>query len=69
MAAAGRVYLASGEGVVTVIAAGKEQLEVLARKELGEDIVATPAIVGSAIYVGRCGICMRSETTRSAFSN
>ena len=51
VAAAGRVYVASGDGVVTVIAAGKEQLEVLARNELGEDIVATPAIVGNAIYV------------------
>jgi outer membrane protein assembly factor BamB len=51
VAAAGRVYVASGDGVVSVIAAGKEQLEVLARNELGEDIVATPAIVGNAIYV------------------
>jgi len=34
-----------------VIAAGKEQLEVLARNELGEEIVATPAIAGSTIYV------------------
>ena len=51
VAAAGRVYLASGEGVVTVIAAGKEQLEVLARNELGEEIVATPAILGNAIFV------------------
>jgi outer membrane protein assembly factor BamB len=49
--AAGRVYLASGEGVVTVIAAGKDQLEILARNELGEDIVATPAVAGSTIYV------------------
>jgi outer membrane protein assembly factor BamB len=40
VAADGRVYLASSEGVVTVISAGKDQLEVLARNELGEDIVA-----------------------------
>jgi len=51
VAADGRAYLASSEGVVTVISGGKDQLEVLARNELGEDIVATPAIVGSAIYV------------------
>ena len=51
VAAAGRVYLASSEGVVTVIAAGTDQLEVLARNELGEEIVATPAIVENAIYV------------------
>jgi len=51
VAAGGRVYLASGEGVVTVLAAGKDQLEVLARNDLGEGIVATPAIARKAIYV------------------
>ncbi len=51
IAAAGRVYLASGEGVVTVLAASKDRLEVLAKNDLGEDIVATPAIVGNTIYV------------------
>ena len=51
VAADGHVYLASSEGVVTVISAAKDQLEVLARNELGEDIVATSAIVGNAIYV------------------
>ena len=51
VAAAGRIYLASSEGVVTLLAAGKDQLEVLARNTLGEDIVATPAIVRNVIYV------------------
>lgn len=51
VAAAGRVYLASSEGVVTVISAGSDQLEVLARNQLGEDIVATPAIGRTTIYV------------------
>jgi outer membrane protein assembly factor BamB len=51
VAANGRVYLASSEGVVTVLSAAKDQLEVLSRNELGEDIVATPAIVRKAIYV------------------
>jgi outer membrane protein assembly factor BamB len=51
VAANGRVYLASSEGVVTAISAAKDQLDVLARNELGEDIVATPAIVRKAIYV------------------
>jgi hypothetical protein len=37
--------------VVTVISAAKDQLGVLARNELGEDIVATPAIVRNAIYI------------------
>ncbi len=51
IAAAGRVYVASGEGVVTVIAAGKDDLQVLAKNEIGEDIVATPAIAGKTIYI------------------
>jgi outer membrane protein assembly factor BamB len=55
VAAAGRVYLASSEGVVTVISAAKDQLEVLARNELGEDIVATPAIVRNAIHIRTSG--------------
>ena len=55
VAADGRVYLASSEGVVTVISAAGDQLEVLARNELGEDIVATPAIVRKAIYVRTLG--------------
>jgi outer membrane protein assembly factor BamB len=49
--AAGRVYLASSDGVVTVLDAGKDRLEVLARNDLGEGIVATPAIAGRVIYV------------------
>jgi outer membrane protein assembly factor BamB len=51
VAAAGRVYVASGDGVVTVVAAGKDDLQVLARNQIGEDIVATPAVAGNAIYI------------------
>ena len=51
VAADGRVYFASSEGVVTVIAAAGDQLKVLARNELGAEMIATPAIVGKAIYV------------------
>jgi outer membrane protein assembly factor BamB len=51
IAADGRIYLASSEGVVTVIAADGDQLKILARNEVGEDMVATPAIAGKAIYV------------------
>jgi outer membrane protein assembly factor BamB len=51
IAADGRVYLASSEGVVTVIAADGDQLRVLSRNEIGEDIIATPAISGASIYV------------------
>ena len=50
VAADGRIYLASSEGIVIVIAAG-DKLDVLARNDLGEDIVATPAIAGKAIYI------------------
>jgi outer membrane protein assembly factor BamB len=55
VAADGRVYLASSEGVVTVISAAKDQLEVLARNEFGEDVVATPAIVRNVIYIRTLG--------------
>lgn len=51
IAADGRVYLASSEGTVTVIAADSDQLKVLSRNEIGEDMIATPAIVGNAIYI------------------
>jgi outer membrane protein assembly factor BamB len=51
VAAAGRVYLASSEGVVSVLAADSDQLEVLARNDLGEDIIATPSIMRNAIYI------------------
>ena len=45
------MYLASSEGVVTVLGTTGDGLEVLARNALNEDIVATPAIAGKAIYV------------------
>jgi outer membrane protein assembly factor BamB len=51
VAAEGRVYFASSEGVVTVIDAAADQLKVLARNELGEEMIATPAIAGNAIYI------------------
>jgi outer membrane protein assembly factor BamB len=51
IAADGRVYLSSSEGIVTVIAADADQLKVLSRNEVGEDIIATPAISGDSIYV------------------
>ena len=59
MEAAGRVYLVSGDGVVTVISADKESLDVLAKNELGEDVYSSPAIAGKAIYV---------RTARSLFA-
>jgi outer membrane protein assembly factor BamB len=51
IAADGRVYMVSSEGIVTVIAADSDQLKILARNEIGEDMIATPAIAGTSIYV------------------
>lgn len=50
VAAAGRIYLASAHGVISVIAAGPE-LMVLAQNDLGMRIQSTPAIVGDTIYI------------------
>jgi len=50
VAAAGKVFVASAEGVVSVIGGG-ETLEVLANNDLGEPVYGTPAPVGSALYV------------------
>ncbi|MBI4606844.1 MAG: PQQ-binding-like beta-propeller repeat protein [Planctomycetes bacterium] len=50
VAAGGKICVASIQGVVTVLKAGDE-LEVLARNELGEPILATPAIAGRKLYV------------------
>ena len=50
IAGAGRLYLASQRGVVLVLAAG-DSLQVLARSDLGEPIMATPAIIGDTLYV------------------
>jgi hypothetical protein len=46
----GKVFACSRDGVVVVLAAG-DQLEVLARNDLGEAINATPAIVDGKLYV------------------
>ena len=54
VAADGRVYFASREGIVTVIKSG-DAFEVLARNDLGEAISATPAIVDDVIYMRTAG--------------
>ncbi len=46
----GKVYTASDRGVVTVLKAG-DRLEVLARNDLDEPIMATPAIADGKLYV------------------
>ena len=50
MAGDDKVYAASQQGVVVVLRAG-DRFEVLARNDLGEPILATPAIAGGALYV------------------
>jgi outer membrane protein assembly factor BamB len=46
----GKVFASSMQGVVTVFEAG-DTLKILARNDLGERIMATPAIVEGRIYV------------------
>ncbi len=47
----GRIFTASVRGVVSVVEATGDKLNVLARNDLGEAITATPAIVGDTIFV------------------
>jgi outer membrane protein assembly factor BamB len=57
VAAAGRIYVVSLEdGTVTVLKAGTEKTEVLAKNPpLGERVAATPAIAGNVLYVRTAG--------------
>ena len=50
VAADGRIYVASVNGVMTVLDAG-DKPDVLARTELRERLMATPAIVDNKLYV------------------
>jgi outer membrane protein assembly factor BamB len=54
VAAGGKVFVASAEGVVTVLAGG-ETLEILANNDLGEPVYGTPAPVGSVLYIRSSG--------------
>lgn len=51
VAAAGRIYVASLNGKVTVLAAGGDAPKVLHQVEFGERIAATPALVDKALYL------------------
>ena len=51
VAADGRIYVASLNGRVTVLAAGGETPKVLHRADFGERISATPAPVGDRLYL------------------
>jgi outer membrane protein assembly factor BamB len=57
--AAGRIYVASQRGVVSVVKAG-DAFEVLARNDLGEAVQATPVPIGDTLLV-------RSATHLQAF--
>jgi hypothetical protein len=50
VAAAGRIYITSEEGRTHVLAAGREYKQ-MALNELGETVMATPAISGGVIYM------------------
>lgn len=50
VAAGGRIYAASQKGRVVVWKAG-DTLDILARNDLSEEIMATPAVVDSKLYV------------------
>lgn len=50
VAADGKIYLGSREGALTIVAAG-DTLNVLARVDFNEPIMATPALVEGKIYV------------------
>jgi hypothetical protein len=55
VAADGKVYFVSQTGETTVVKAGRTP-EILARNDLGERIVASPAIAAGQIF-------LRSDTT------
>jgi outer membrane protein assembly factor BamB len=61
VAAGDKIYIASSEGVVVVLAAGDE-LKVLAANKLDGGILATPAVVDGRLYV-------RTEGHLYAFGN
>jgi outer membrane protein assembly factor BamB len=50
IAANGNIYIPSAQGSIIVIKAG-DQLDILARNELGEQILASPAVIGNILYV------------------
>lgn len=50
VAAEGRVYFLNEEGVATVLQAGR-QFEVVARNELGERTLASPAVTDDALFI------------------
>ena len=50
MAAGGKIYIGTRNGIVTVIDAG-EKFNILAQNNLGDNITATPAVVDTKLYL------------------
>ena len=50
VAANGRIYIASGKGIITVFAAG-DTLDILAKNKIDESVLATPAVVDNRLYI------------------
>lgn len=51
VAAAGRIYLASLDGVLTVVKAGGDAPEILHQVKFGERIAGSPALAGDRLYL------------------
>jgi outer membrane protein assembly factor BamB len=61
VASGGKIFAASQKGVAVVWEAG-DTLKILARNDLGEEVMATPAIVGDRLYVRTAGhLCAFGE--------
>lgn len=61
----GHLIVASGDGVVSVLGTG-DRLDVLAKNDLDEAIMATPAVVGSVLYIRTAsGLFAFSQTHES----
>jgi len=63
IAADGRIYMASVDGKITVFQTGPKP-NVAAQTDLGERLVATPAIVGDSIYYRTQGHLWHFRTSR-----
>jgi outer membrane protein assembly factor BamB len=59
----GKLFVASGDGVVVVLSPGDE-LEILATNDIGEPIFASPAVSRGVIYVRTAWRCTRSDRSR-----
>ena len=59
----GKVYVLSESGTVAVFKAGGAEAELLGTSEVGEELLATPAISGGAVFIrsAKSLICMGSK--------